>query len=113
MYSPHTVSAFADELKKIAFGVSQYSGPLGYGGFQQASSIPPFRSPALKTAGPPSQKKLKKSAAAAAFTPAGRLSASQRIGKPRVTTPSGPSIAQVSKPVGFGKVMPGAGKGVI
>lgn len=44
--------AKAGSAEKRAFGVSAYSGPLGYGGFQQASHIPPFRSPRLKVAGP-------------------------------------------------------------
>lgn len=112
LVTKQSMAAFVDELEKHAFAVSQYSGPLGYGGFKQESYIPPFRSPTLKTAGPPSQKK-KKAAAAAAFTPAGLLRASQRVGKPRATTPAGPSIAQISKPVGFGTTLPGAGKGAI
>lgn len=43
-------------------------------------------------------------------TPAGRLASGQRIGLPKVTAPSGPSIAEVSKPQGFGTSMPGAHK---
>lgn len=105
------MAALVDEIIKMAFAVSQYSGPLGYGGFKQESYIPPFISPSLKTAGPPSQNKKK--TAATSLTPAGRLVQAQRIGKPRATTPSGPSVAQISKPVGYGKTMPGAGKGVI
>lgn len=50
-------AAFADEVMKLSYAVSQYSGPLSYGSFRQASYIPPFRSPQLKTAGPPGQKK--------------------------------------------------------
>jgi hypothetical protein len=42
--------------KKMAFAKSQYSGPLSYGPFKQESHIPPFNSPPVKTAGPPSEK---------------------------------------------------------
>lgn len=52
-------AAFTDEVTKIAYAVSQYSGPLSYGGFKQESHIPPFKNPALKTAGPPSDKEKK------------------------------------------------------
>jgi hypothetical protein len=102
-------TAFVDEFMKIAFGVSEYSGPLGWGSFKQESYIPPFRSPAIKTAGPPSQKKST-AKTAAAFTPAGTLRASQGIGRPRLSMPSGPSIADIAKPKGFGTAMPGATK---
>jgi hypothetical protein len=44
-------------MRKYAYYVSEFSGPLSYGSFKQESYIPPFRSPRLKTGGPPSQKK--------------------------------------------------------
>jgi len=193
-------AAFVDEVIKIAFGVSAYSGPLGYGGFKQESYIPPFMSPPVKTAGPPPPKKKAKTAAsrtpvgpadlppprgaytsppprkpksakpagaskparskptgtrsrghfmrgdsaaaakkipwkyvvpglvalggltagahyldkqAVALTPMGQLRSTQRIGRPKVTAPPGPSIADVSKPHGFGKPLPGAAKNKI
>jgi uncharacterized protein DUF5661 len=91
----------AKAMPKFAFAVSQYSGPLSYGPFKQESSQPGFRVPSLKA---PVEKK-----AAAATTPAGLLSQSRAVGvTPKVSPPPGPSIAQVSKPVGFGKPAPGA-----
>lgn len=93
--------AFVDELLKEGFAVSQYSGPLSMGKFRMHSQIPPFVAPPLKTAGPPSEKK------ASATTPAGRLKSSQQVGTIKMTTSSGPSISQVSKPKGFGKPLPG------
>jgi hypothetical protein len=57
-----SMASFVDEWTKLAFGVSAYSGPLGYGGFKQESHIPPFVSPPLKTAGPPAQKGKEKKA---------------------------------------------------
>lgn len=62
--------------------------------FKQESSLPPLRKPKLKVAG--------------ALTPAGRLASSRAVGLPKITAPSGPSIAQQSKPHGFGHAMPGA-----
>lgn len=47
-----------------------------------------------------------------ATTPQGIFTASRRIGLPKVSAPSGPSISQVSKPVGFGKPAAGATKSV-
>ena len=102
--------AKAGSVQKRAFGVSEYSGPLVYGRFKQESYIPPFRSPAIKTAGPPSQKKVK---SAEVSLPLKLLRSSQRVGKPRLSPPPGPSIAEIAKPKGFGSVLPGAGKGVI
>lgn len=47
------------KVEKKAYATSQYSGPLSYGGFKQESAIPPFKNPALKTAGPPAPKEKK------------------------------------------------------
>jgi hypothetical protein len=44
-------------------------------------------------------------------SPASQLSKSQSFGAPRATAPAGPSIAQISKPVGFGRAISGAKKG--
>jgi hypothetical protein len=103
-------AAFFDELTKMAqYAVSEYSGPLGYGRFKQESSIPPFVSPQLKVAGPPSEKKK----LAVGLSPKGILSEARRVGGPRLSSPMGPSTADISKPLGFGQVLPGAGKGAI
>lgn len=48
-----------------------------------------------------------------ATTPGGKLHQSQQVGQPKVTAPSGPSIAELSKPVGYGTKQPGATKGTI
>lgn len=50
---------------------------------------------------------------AAATTPAGRLASSQRVGTGVGAAVSGPSIASVAKPIGFGKALPGAMKNQI
>lgn len=101
-------SAFRDELEKIAFAVSQYSGPLSYGRFKQESYLPPFQAPALKTAGPPSEKTEK--SASAPLTPASRFASTSLIGKPKMSAPPGPSIAQLTKPKGYGEPIAGATK---
>lgn len=108
---------FGDETDEVkqAFRESQYSGGTGPAPFSNyASRIPPFTSPPLsKSGGPkPPKGKVKK---AAGLTPAGqspksRLSAAQKVGKPKLTMPAGPSIADQSKPIGFGKPLPGATK---
>lgn len=49
--------------------------------------------------------------AEAGLTPMSRLSSSQAIGAPKVTTPPGPSIAQIAKPKGYGRPISGATKG--
>ena len=68
-------------LMKYAFALAQYSGP-------------PSR---IKAAGAP-------------LTPASRLSSTQQVGAPRTTSPPGPSIAEIAKPRGYGRVLPGADK---
>lgn len=94
-------------LLKNAFTVSQYSGDLGpEGSLKYTSSIPPWRQPPLRTALP--QGKLKK--AESALTPAGRLQETQSVGLPKTTAPPGPSISAISKPVGYGKPLPGTTK---
>ncbi len=97
---------------------SQYSGPLSYGPFKMTSGIPAFRrsSPTKRdeslegAAWMYGENKEASMAATGAMSPAGRLSSSQRIGAPKVTGFAGPSIADVSKPKGFGTPLPGAQK---
>jgi hypothetical protein len=104
--------------------VSEYSGPLSFGRFKLTSGLPPFRVPELsrpqaRSAGPASwmlgQDKTGASQATAmdSMTPAGRLRVTQRAGAPRVTGPAGPSIADISKPLGFGKKLSGALKNTL
>lgn len=96
--------------KKRAFTESAYSGGTGpYGRLKYESGIPSFQAPSLKTAGPPSREK-KALAMAGGLTPAGRLQSARAVGMPKVTAPPGPSIAEISKPIGFGKPLPGATK---
>ena len=82
---------------KQGFATSSYSGPLGSPRFKQTSMIPPFSAPPIKTSGPPSMA-------------ASLLRKRQSVGKPKTTNAPGPSIAQISKPKGYGKPMPGATK---
>jgi hypothetical protein len=90
---------------KAGFATSQYSGPLNPERMKYHSYLPPFSQPPVKTAGPPPSGKLKK-----ASTPAAMLSKAKQVGAPRATPMPGPSIAQISKPVGFGKPLAGATK---
>ncbi len=90
---------------KYAFQTSQYSGPLSYGPFKQESGLPNKPPPRLDES--PVEKKGGVMTPTG-VTPAARLSSAMRIGAPKVTSPSGPSIADVAKPRGFGKPMVGA-----
>ena len=91
-------AAYKPIADKLAFQVSQYSGPLSYGPFKQESKLPAFHAPNFAVA---VEKK------AAPTTPAGLLSMSRGVGYPKVTTPGG-SIAEIAKPKGFGKPPAGA-----
>jgi len=105
---------------KLAFATSQYSGGPGEGPLRRyASHIPPFRQPQLKTAGPPSEKTLAREKTAmldefcklnAVQSPEAQITSSQKVGAPRTTAPPGPSIQQISKPVGYGRALAGATK---
>jgi hypothetical protein len=98
---PALLASFSDELEKISFQASMYSGPMGPGGFKMESDAPPFTAPTLK-----------KKVAAGLPTPKQQFASSRRnFAEPVVSSPPGPSIAQQAKPVGFGHKMPGAGKG--
>lgn len=124
--------AYVDESDKTAFAVSEYSGALSDGGpLVYTSYIPPFKSPPVKTAGPPSEytpiTKLKTkeecvkiSAMLDEFcklnnvsSPKAQLTKTMKVGTPRATTPPGPSVQQISKPVGFGRPIAGATKGSV
>jgi hypothetical protein len=126
-----------DRVKESGVGVgagmstSQYSGPLSYGSFKMTSGIPAFRRPAmtknddsLEGAGWMTGQNKESTAqalvslfgkeaamgATGAMSPAASLKATQRVGGPKVTGFAGPSIADISKPQGFGKPLPGAQK---
>ena len=160
--------AMRDELLKLAFQTSQYSGPLSYGAFPMVSSLPdPSQAGAMqanltnrtarKMRGEPVEKQADVSPASSwngsinqggrqasslpnpqqagamqaelisrvarqiekrgysVQTPAGRLAATRSVGAPKITAPSGPSIADIAKPKGrgFGGPIPGAKKGTI
>lgn len=49
--------------------------------------------------------------AAAGFTPQSQLNSSKAVGAPKLSTPPGPSIAQIAKPPGYGRPISGAAKG--
>lgn len=105
---------------KHAFETSQYSGEIGpYPGPPQDKFLPPFRVPQLKTAGPPSEATTEGKKMACmreeleklnAFSPQTQLSSAQKEGVPKTTAPPGPSIADISKPVGYGMPLAGATK---
>jgi hypothetical protein len=94
---------------------SQYSGPLSYGPFKQESGIPAFVAPNMTKTDPRLEAPAyatggDKTAGAAtgAMSAAGRLQSSQRLTAPKLTGFSGPSIAEISKPKGFGRPLSGA-----
>lgn len=130
----------ADKVKSKEAGVgvgssmtaSQYSGPLSYGPFKMTSGIPPFK----RTSPTKSDDSLEgaawmyggnkeasfaallakaasSAAATGAMSPAASLNATQRVAGPKTTGFSGPSIADIAKPKGYGLPMPGAQKNQI
>lgn len=98
----------ADDGGHGGFSTNQYSGVMNPPAMVYASGIPGWREPPVKTAGPPPEKEK---AAVAGLTPLSRLNSSRMIGAPRATPAPGPSIAQISKPKGYGTPMSGAKKG--
>lgn len=113
--------------KKSAVGVgapmtrSQYSGPLSEGRFKMVSGIPPWMEPAIERAierksAPVEEymvglnKRAGMNTALGSMSPKGRLSQTQRVGAPKKTGFAGPSISSVSKPIGFGRKLPGTTK---
>lgn len=110
----------APELDRKTAGVgvgsgmtaSQYSGPLSFGPFKQTSQIPPFVSPRM-TKEESAKLAASMNTATGAMSPAGKLNVTQRVGAPRTQGVSGPSIADVAKPKGFGSPLAGAKKNVL
>jgi hypothetical protein len=124
-----------EPTEKVGFAVSEYSGSLGEGRFTNyASHLPPFRNPMLRQSSAVNeelamaQKEMHKKDKS--FSPLAKLSAmrdelsklnavqspeaqiakSQKVGAPRLSAPPGPSVAQIVKPVGYGRPAPGATK---
>jgi hypothetical protein len=114
---PMRSAPIVSPFPKLSFAVSQYSGPLSMGPFRMASGLPPFTAPSLRAGFTKKQDALQmaKSSAMAegGLTPKSLLSSGQRIGKAKITNPSGPSIGDLSKPIGFGSKLPGATKGTL
>lgn len=108
----------ATEPDKVAFSQSGFGtavslGPWGgNGGYHESyqGSIPipspVTKDPNIKQGGNAGPQKT----AGIPLTPKGRLAASQREGKPRSSSPGGPSISSVSKPIGYGRPLPGTTK---
>lgn len=92
---------------------SQYSGPLSYGPFKMTSQIPAFTAPSMTKEESGTKAAASMATATDAMSPAGKLNVTQRVGSPKTTGFSGPSIADVAKPKGFGTPMPGAQKNQI
>ncbi len=108
-------------LSKVGFAPSAYSGPLSDGNSTKYTSyIPPFKNPPVKTAGPPSEKKIKSAAMLdelcklnGIISPKSQLNKTLKVGAPKASKPPGPSIQQIAKPIGYGRPQPGATKGAI
>lgn len=99
---------------------SQYSGPLSYGPFKQESGIPAFVSPNMTKTDPRLEAPAyavggdkTAEAGTGAMSAVGKLRSAQRLTAPKTTGFAGPSIADVAKPRGYGKPLPGALKGTI
>lgn len=117
-------NATPEQVKKASlfpesvFGATSMHGAYSGNGGNHASVIQPIgadlpiiQDPRLKQGGNATPKKaaiIKMSSVP--LGPKGRLSSSRREGKPKMTGFAGPSIASVSKPIGFGKPLPGATK---
>jgi len=109
-------------MEKQGFTQGQYGSTGGFVDFHQVSSQPGFRKPRLDVAVEKAadfeeiEEQLKeKEKKAGALTPGGlspasHLASSRRIGLPKVTNPSGPSIGDIAKPKGpgSGTKIPGA-----
>lgn len=105
-------------MAKEAFNQGQYGSTGGFVDFHQVSSIPGFKRPSLATAiekksdfndmEPAEKDKRAGVMTQTGSTPAAMLSSAKRIGAPKVTSPSGPSIGDIAKPKGFGMKIPGA-----
>lgn len=114
------IQAFAEELAKLAFQVSQFSGPLSYGRFKMESYQPGFRAagPVVKQVAsarlpvdPRSASPVVKFASMGAniariSSPKAVLARTSRVGAVRNTPAPGPSIASQIKPVDFGRGSP-------
>lgn len=83
------------------------------GGFLMSSEMPGFRAPSLRSPAAQAPQQIVTKLGSVPTTPAGLLASSKRVGAPRVSAPPGPSIAQVAKPVGFGRPKPGAAKDIL
>ncbi len=99
---PGIVKALAK--RKLAYHVSEYSGPLSYGPFKQESYIPPFNNPPVKTAGPPPEK-VKKAERVQGMVPTGTQTMGPQIQfSPTKQLNAARSVAKIepTKPTGKG-----------
>ncbi len=86
-----------NRIKGTALGAAGVGGALG--GIALAKHV--FSKPKKKEAG---------IITPTGITPASRVASSMRIGAPKITSPSGPSIGDIAKPKGFGSKISGATK---
>ena len=93
-------------FEQSGFGEARSFGPYAGNGGNHASYQGRKPIPSVITEDPHLTRKI----AAIPTTPKGILHASMLRGQPKVTAPPGPSVAQISKPIGYGRNLPGANK---
>ena len=92
------------------FSQSQYSGPMSWGPWILASGLA-GQEPSLEA--PVTRKQAASLMPTTPASPKTGLTAARKVGQPKLTAPGGPTIADISKPQGFGLPLPGAKKGII
>lgn len=92
------------------FSTSQYSGPMSYGPWILASGLA-SQDPSLDA--PVTRKQAASLMPTTPASPKTGLTAARKVGQPKLTAPTGPTIADISKPQGFGLPLAGAKKGII
>jgi hypothetical protein len=93
------------------FHQSEYGPTTGYGALMLASLLARGEDQPLDTT--IRRKQAASLMPAGGASPKAKLTSAQGVALPKTTAPAGPSIAEVSKPRGFGLPAPGALKGSI
>jgi hypothetical protein len=100
-------------MAKAGFATSAYDAGMSPPRFPMVSQLPAFRGANLRRVRQDQPQQIVEKLGSTAVTPEGRLHSTMRVGLPKVTAPSGPSVAQVAKPDGYGKPLSGAKKTTI